>query len=227
MIKVSDLKKTFDSFQLSIRDLEIKEGSAVAILGSNGSGKTTLLNLISGLTSANSGELIFYKKQPTIGYVCLEHQLIKRLTVKENIELFGSLSGMETIQINKRIKQLESELSLHSIMGKKAKVLSTGEGQRARLARSIVKPPDILILDEPTSGIDIQGIENVLVFLERMKSAGVTILLATHHIYEVERLCDRAVYMDAGSIAKDVKVISSDTRKSFGLESLTMSVTAA
>ena len=122
--------------------------------------------------------------------------------LREEVQDRLNKAGVHVVE--SRIRELSVSLELQCFLFQAASTLSTGQKQRARLACSIVKLPDLLILDEPTSGIDIKGVNQVLAFIRGIAKQGVSIILATHHLHEVTEVCNRVIYMDDGVIARDL-----------------------
>ena len=183
-------------------DLDVARGTTVGLLGPNGAGKTTTLEMIQGLTEPTSGEIhVFEHAQPRdrdrialrIGVALQETSLPEKLTVRETVELFRSFypRGREE-------GALLAELDLQRHAGTLVRALSGGERQRLALACALAGDPELLILDEPTTGLDPEARHRLWDRIEELAREGRTILLTTHFMDEAERLCDRLVVIDRG-----------------------------
>lgn len=186
---------------------EARRGEVVGLLGANGAGKTTTLRLLSGILKPSSGsiecELANFQEEPSeyrrqLGFLSGSKGLYDRLTVHENLNYFGRLYGMNRADIKSRIEELSQMLELSAFLHRKVSELSTGMRQRASIARALIHDPQLVILDEPTTGLDIVATERVLQCIEKLKAAGKTLLFATHHMHEVDLLCDRILVIDQG-----------------------------
>ena len=183
-----------------------------ALLGANGAGKSTLLRCLATLMQPDSGQIIIdgctttadgAEVRKRIGYVSLSTRLPPRLTVREVLELGGQLFGFSASNINERITNLNQVFALDDILEQRCGGLSTGQGQRANLARALLHDPRIVILDEPTTGLDIAAAERLIDLLNQLKDDRRAIILCTHDLHEVERLVDRIMVMERGKIVID------------------------
>lgn len=200
---IQGLKKTFGEVQaVDGLDLEVWPGECFGLLGPNGAGKTTTIEICEGLTAADNGrvELLGLNWQTgsaelrqRIGIQLQETQFPDKLTVEETIRLFRSFyrKGID-VEESIRTAQLEEK--------RKARVggLSGGQKQRLAMATALVGDPELLFLDEPTTGLDPQARRHLWDLVEGLKHAGRTIILTTHYMDEAERLCDRVAIMDHG-----------------------------
>jgi len=204
-LHVRDLRKTYkDVLAVAGIDLEVRAGECFGLLGPNGAGKTTTIEICEGLTEPDSGEVELLglrwssnsaALRQRLGIQLQETQLSEKLTVVETLRLFRSFfrqgPGADEAL---RIVQLEEK--------RDARVgnLSGGQKQRLALACALVGDPDLLFLDEPTTGLDPQARRQLWDLIEEFKLAGRTILLTTHYMEEAERLCDRVAIMDHGKV---------------------------
>jgi len=185
----------FDAFQWNVR-----RGKITALLGQNGSGKTSLIKLISGMRLPNEGSIRVFglppqMVKPRIG-LCLGVGLIyHRLTARENLEYFGQLYGVSNI--TKRIEQLAEMLDLGSVLDNLVETYSFGMKAKLAIARSLVHSPDLLILDEPTVGIDLTFAIQIRKFIKDLKCS---VLLTTHYMNEAEELADDVCIINRGKI---------------------------
>lgn len=190
-------------------DLRVCSGECVGIVGPNGAGKTTLLNIISGRTEPTSGTLLVFGKdisdarsmiKERVGCVPQENNLDPELTVKENLELYARYFGMNSRVARHRAQELLRFVDLDDKKDAKIHELSGGMKRRLVIARSLINDPELVVLDEPTTGLDPQARLNVWEKIRELKSEGRTLLLATHYMEEASRLCDRVAIFDEGRV---------------------------
>ena len=209
-LRVSDLRKRFgDVVAVDGLDLDVRPGECFGLLGPNGAGKTTTIEICEGLTAPDAGEVIVLGQQwqgngralrERLGIQLQETQLAEKLTVAETLTLFRSFY--------RQGRSVEDVIALVQLGEKrKARVgtLSGGQKQRLALGCALVGDPELVFLDEPTTGLDPQARRQVWELVEQLKSTGRTILLTTHYMEEAERLCDRVAIVDHG------RVIAQDT----------------
>jgi ABC-2 type transport system ATP-binding protein len=204
-LRLRDLRKAYkDVVAVDGIDLEVRTGECFGLLGPNGAGKTTSIEICEGLTTADSGDVAVLgmgwesdtaELRQRLGIQLQETQLSERLTVAETVRLFRSFfrRGPEASEV---IAQVQLGEKRNSRVGG----LSGGQKQRLALACALVGDPDLLFLDEPTTGLDPQARLHLWDLIEQFKAAGRTILLTTHYMDEAERLCDRVAIMDRGKI---------------------------
>ncbi|HSP68084.1 MAG TPA: ABC transporter ATP-binding protein [Bryobacteraceae bacterium] len=204
-LRVRDLRKSYqDVVAVDGIDLEVRTGECFGLLGPNGAGKTTTIEICEGLTEPDSGEVELLglrwhsdseALRQRLGIQLQETQLSDKLTVQETLRLFRSFfrqgPGAE-----EAIRKVQLEEKRDARVGN----LSGGQKQRLALACALVGDPDLLFLDEPTTGLDPQARRQLWELIEEFKLAGRTILLTTHYMEEAERLCDRVAIMDHGKV---------------------------
>jgi ABC-2 type transport system ATP-binding protein len=202
-LRIRGLKKTYkDVVAVDGLDLEVKAGECFGLLGPNGAGKTTTIEICEGLTVADSGDVEVLglnwrengeELRARLGIQLQDTQLSEKLTVFETVRLFRSFfpRGPQASEVIALV-QLEEKKSAR--VGE----LSGGQKQRLALACALVSDPDLLFLDEPTTGLDPQARRQLWELIEQFKLAGRSILLTTHYMDEAERLCDRVAIMDHG-----------------------------
>jgi ABC-2 type transport system ATP-binding protein len=202
-LRVSHLRKAYkDVVAVDGLSLEVRPGECFGLLGPNGAGKTTTMEICEGLTPADSGDVELLgmrwstdaaELRQRLGIQLQETQLSDKLTVAETIRLFRSFfrRGPAPADVIALV-QLEEKA------GSRVGALSGGQKQRLALACALVGDPDLLFLDEPTTGLDPQARRQLWELIERFKSAGRTILLTTHYMDEAERLCERVAIVDHG-----------------------------
>jgi len=205
VLRVRDLRKAYkDVVAVSGLDLEVQAGECFGLLGPNGAGKTTTIEICEGLTPRDAGEVEVLglnweanaaALKQRLGIQLQETQLSEKLTVEETVRLFRSFfhKGPTTEHV---IALVQLEEKRRSRVG----TLSGGQKQRLALACALVGDPDLLFLDEPTTGLDPQARRQLWELIEEFKKAGRTIVLTTHYMDEAERLCERVAIMDHGKI---------------------------
>lgn len=183
------------------------QGQVLGLLGPNGAGKTTTLRMLSTALQPNAGSVeingIDVLKKPLIarkkiGFLSGSTGLYGRLSGRENIAYFGQLHGMTKGQIDQRIEALANLLEMQSFLDRRCENFSTGMKQKVAIARAVVHQPEVVILDEPTTGLDIMATRTVLDFIRGLKEQGVPVIFSTHHLDEVNELCDEVVVIDQG-----------------------------
>jgi len=206
LIEVRHLKKSYGNKEaLKGIDFRVEAGEVFGLLGPNGAGKTTTIKILTGQIQPSSGEARVLGKDAMkqkeeiklhMGIVPEKANLYERLTVRQNLELFCRLYGCD-------LGQVDSYLEKVHLMNEKnspVKKLSKGMKQRVLLIRSMLHQPKLLFLDEPTSGLDPASAEQIHKLLLELNQKGMTILLTSHNMEEVEKLCDRVAFLDEGTI---------------------------
>jgi lipooligosaccharide transport system ATP-binding protein len=210
LIIARGLTKTYGDFTaVDGIDFEVAKGESFGFLGPNGAGKSTTMRIIGATSVRTSGTLTILGKDPEengpqirahLGVVPQQDNLDSELTVTENIFIYGRYFGLSSSFINKKIPELLEFAQLEEKRNVKVEALSGGMKRRLTIARSLVSEPDILMLDEPTTGLDPQARHILWDRLFRLKEQGVTLLITTHYMDEAEQLCDRLIVMDKGKI---------------------------
>jgi ABC-2 type transport system ATP-binding protein len=181
----------------------------VGLLGPNGAGKTSTLRMILGISAPTEGSIEIFGKPPgravqkRMGYLPEERGLYKRMTAFDTIVYFGKLKGMWGGRARKRANALLEELGLSHVKDRRIEALSKGMAQKIQLATAIAHEPELVILDEPFSGLDPINQNELEAAIRRLASAGTTVLFSTHTMSHAERLCDRFVILVKGSKAFD------------------------
>lgn len=204
---VKDGKKTRKEDFLAVNDitLEAKSGEIVGILGPNGAGKTTLLRMLGNLMTPTSGEIIMTdvsgeeiiditRRKETIGYLSGNTKLYPRFSIREYLGFLGEMYEYQQNDIEERIEKIIEILDMGKFADQRIEKLSTGQTQRASIARCLMADPKMYILDEPTLGLDILSADAIIKFMKSQKEKGKVVLYSTHYLEEAEVLCDR-VYM--------------------------------
>src|SRR5215467_6916086 len=211
MIRARGLVKRFGSFTaVDGIDFDLSRGEAFGFLGPNGAGKSSTMRMIGCVSPPTGGELSILGLDPVaegpairarLGVVPQEDTLDLELTVRENLMIYGRYFGLSREVIRERSTRLLEFVQLSDRATDQVEPLSGGMKRRLTIARSLINEPEILLLDEPTTGLDPQARHAVWDRLFRLKQQGVTLVLTTHYMDEAEQLCDRLVVMDKGLIA--------------------------
>ena len=213
MVRARGLTKRFGSFE-AVRgiDVDVAQGEAFGFLGPNGAGKSSTMRMVAAVSPPSSGELQVLGMDPTkdgsairarLGVCPQEDTLDTELTVRENLLVYGRYFGLRKREVADRSDELMSFFSLQDKRDEKADNLSGGLKRRLSIARSLINEPDMLLLDEPTTGLDPQARHTLWDKLFRLKQEGKTLVLTTHYMDEAEQLCDRLVVMDKGLVVAE------------------------
>lgn len=207
----------------------VDSGEIVGVLGPNGAGKTTLLRIISGLMKPTSGQVVIKTKdkrvlsdpieiKKNIGYLSENTKLYGRFSIREILNILGKVYKMEDSETENRINEIFNLMNLQDFGDNRIEKLSTGQKQRASIARCLIHNPDIYIFDEPTLGLDILSSETIINFMKGEKKRGKSVIYSTHYMEEAEFLCDRIVMIHKG------KIIASGTPEELKKETSTNSL---
>jgi lipooligosaccharide transport system ATP-binding protein len=193
-------------------DFEVRRGELFGFLGPNGAGKTTTMRMIACVSTSTGGDLSVLGMDPRgdgpairarLGVVPQEDNLDTELTVWDNLLIYGRYFGLPVPVIRERAEELLSFARLDDRRGSRVDPLSGGMKRRLTIARSLINRPDLVLLDEPTTGLDPQARHLLWERLYRLKREGVTLVITTHYMDEAEQLCDRLVIMDEGRIVAE------------------------
>ncbi|MEN9325276.1 MAG: hypothetical protein RL414_1030 [Actinomycetota bacterium] len=210
LISARGLKKTYGEFTaVNGIDFSVKRGESFGFLGPNGAGKSTTMRIIAATLTRTSGEITILGKDPAergpeirahLGVVPQQDNLDQALTVTDNLYIYGRYFGLPRKFVKNKIDELLEFAQLTDKRDSKVEALSGGMKRRLTIARALISEPEILMLDEPTTGLDPQARHILWDRLFRLKEQGVTLLITTHYMDEAEQLCDRLMVMDKGSI---------------------------
>ncbi|HKX74749.1 MAG TPA: ABC transporter ATP-binding protein [Acidimicrobiia bacterium] len=213
LVSARQLVKKFDNFTaVAGVDFDINQGEAFGFLGPNGAGKTSTMKMIGATSPVTAGHLSVLGMDPEtqgpairarLGVVPQEDNLDTELTVEENLMIYGRYFDLPRAEIRRRIDELLAFAQLADRRESKVEPLSGGMKRRLTIARGLINHPDLLILDEPTTGLDPQARHLLWERLYRLKRDGVTLIITTHYMDEAEQLCDRLVIMDKGLIVAE------------------------
>ncbi|MCR5584461.1 MAG: heme ABC exporter ATP-binding protein CcmA [Lachnospiraceae bacterium] len=226
-LSIRNLSKEADNVSILNRiDLEVKSGEAVALVGANGAGKTSLLNCILGIYSRYSGEILIdgtdvkSRKSDTlrekVAFVPDTTGLFAPLTAWENIEFYDRMYNPKSSgdERKARIERIFEEISLKGKENMVITKFSKGMKQRLSIGRTMVIKPELILLDEPYLGLDVEGKEFLTEHLRKLKNKGCTILLSSHDLTEIEKVCDKAVFIKQGEIRDEKPLSNYETEKS-------------
>lgn len=207
MIAINGLKKSFGGkLVLDSLTFAVAPGEIYGLLGPNGAGKTTAINILCNLLDADAGTVVVEGKPVTeatkyrLGIVPQEISIYKDLTCRENLQFFARVYGWRNARQRERVNELVETLQLAEFANTKISNLSGGWQRRINIAVALVHAPAILILDEPTAGLDVKARFELWELIGRLKNTGVTILLTTHYLEEAERLCSHLGILKNGHL---------------------------
>lgn len=210
LIIARGLTKKFGDFTaVDSIDFSVKRGESFGLLGPNGAGKSTTMRIIGATSQKTSGEITILGKDPEkfgpqirahLGVIPQKDNLDEQLTVTQNLYIYGRYFGLSNKFIKGKIEELLEFAQLEEKRDAKVDSLSGGMKRRLTIARALVSEPDILILDEPTTGLDPQARHILWDRLFRLKEKGVTLVITTHFMDEAEQLCERLIVIDRGKI---------------------------
>ncbi|HEY5180704.1 MAG TPA: ABC transporter ATP-binding protein [Dermatophilaceae bacterium] len=213
MLYATGLTKNFGDFTaVDGIDFAVERGESFGFLGPNGAGKSSTMKMVGCVSPASGGELRVFGQDPAthgpqirarLGVVPQKDTLDEELTVQENLWIYGRYFGLSRSEVHSRTTELLEFAQLTDRARSKVEPLSGGMKRRLTIARSLISRPEILLLDEPTTGLDPQARHVLWDRLFRLKRSGVTLVLTTHYMDEAEQLCDRLVVMDHGKIVAE------------------------
>jgi len=227
-IETNGLTKSFgELFAVNKVSISVKRGTIFGLLGPNGAGKSTLLRMLCTLLKPNAGtasveghdiETETNEVRQVLGVVQEKLLLYPVLTARENLELFGNLYGVEKSVLRERIDTLLEEIKLTSVRDKLVATYSTGMRQRVNIVRALIHDPRVILLDEPTNGLDPQSVRWVRDYVKGLKDRGYTVVLTTHDMKEADELAEDLAIMDRGEVLAVGK--SADLKKRFGVSDI-------
>ena len=209
MLTLTGVGKSFGEINALLQvDLEIKSGQIIGLVGGNGAGKTTLLRLMAGVMKPTTGSVIF-KDMPVdemrkfLGVVPESTGLYSRLTAWENIRYHSRMYGIPDDVAWNRVLHFAKRLDVDDSLSRHTKGFSRGMRQKTALLRALAHGPDILLLDEPTAGLDVTSARTVRSLVKQLRDEGGTIIYSTHHLAEAQQVCDRIIIVHNGTIRAD------------------------
>ena len=210
VLEATGLRKSFRG-QVAVEDLSfsVRAGEVVALLGPNGAGKTTAMQLALGLLSREAGEVKMFGQDPELlsvrrrlGFAPDAPLFPRQLTGLQVLELHGELLGLSRVQARARAAQLAEQLGFAEPARRACGGYSRGQAQRLGLAAALLGEPELLFLDEPTAGLDPAGVAAMRALLTELRGRGVAVLLNSHLLSEVERVCDRVLFIKGGRLLR-------------------------
>ncbi|MEM9586128.1 MAG: ABC transporter ATP-binding protein [Planctomycetota bacterium] len=214
VIETRNLSKVYRDFwgrkkvaALKSLDIEVRQGEIFGLLGPNGSGKSTTIKLILGLLFPTSGRVLVFDKDATetqknerIGYLPEESYLYKFLTAEETLDFYGRLFDMSGAKRRERVKELISLVGLQGAKTRQLREYSKGMTRRVGLAQALINDPDLILLDEPTTGLDPIGTREMKDLILALRDQGKTVLLCSHQLADVQDVCDRVAILHQGEL---------------------------
>lgn len=213
IIETKGLTKAYEKFvAVDKLDLRVDEGESFGFLGPNGAGKTTTILMLLGLTEPTSGYASVCGYNPTrepvkvkslVGYMPEKVGFYEDMTARENLEYTAWLNALPQSKISTKVREVLSMVGLDDVVDKKVGKFSHGMKQRLGIADVMVKEPKVVFFDEPTSGIDPEGIEQILALISEMSKMKVTIILSSHQLHQVQKICTRVGILSKGRLVAD------------------------
>ncbi|MGB1935440.1 MAG: ABC transporter ATP-binding protein [Candidatus Poseidoniaceae archaeon] len=209
MLSLVGVGKNFKEVEaLTHVDLEINSGQVIGLVGGNGAGKTTLLRLMAGVMEPTKGSVLFKGERVSsmrskLGVVPESTGLYSRLTAWENIRYHSRIYGVDDQVAWNRVSHFAKQLDLTDSLSRHTKGFSRGMRQKTALLRALAHGPDILLLDEPTAGLDVTSARTVRRLVGQLRDEGGTVIYSTHHLAEAQQVCDRIVIVHNGTIRAD------------------------
>jgi ABC-2 type transport system ATP-binding protein len=208
VLSVVDARKSFGAVKaLDGASLELREGELLALLGPNGAGKTTLIRALAGRVRLDAGEVRVFgrlvdgrRTPPELGIVPQEIALYPLMTARENLQVFGRLQGLSGAELGRQIDWALESTGLADRANEPVRQFSGGMRRRLNIACGVLHKPRIVLLDEPTVGVDPQSRDRIYDVLAELTRGGVSLLLTTHHLEEAEARCSRTVIIDHGRV---------------------------
>lgn len=214
VVRTNNLSKTYRDFwgrakvkALNALDMEVRRGEIFGLLGPNGSGKSTTIKLLLGLLFPTSGQALVFDREATdvsknerLGYLPEESYLYKFLNAEETLDFYGRLFDMTTEQRRQRINELITMVGLDWAKRRQLKEYSKGMTRRIGLAQALINDPELIVLDEPTTGLDPIGVREMKDLILRLRDEGKTVLMCSHLLADVQDVCDRIAILHKGEL---------------------------
>jgi len=205
MLAIDSLSKHFQTEDGTVRAVDqltfsVAPGEVFGLLGPNGAGKTTTLRMVLGLVTPDEGTAEVagirttddpFTAKANLGFVSASDGVYPWLTVREMLSYFADLYGVDPSESNRRLSELAEVMGIDRFLDRRAGTLSTGQRQRVTLVRGLIHDPPVMLLDEPTRGLDVVGVQTIFQYIEHLRRLGKAVVVCTHRLDEAERLCDR------------------------------------
>ncbi|MDE6530778.1 MAG: ABC transporter ATP-binding protein [Lachnospiraceae bacterium] len=209
--KTVNKKMSFEFYAVDHVTMQADAGEILGVLGPNGAGKTTLLRMLGNLMKPTEGEVVISDQEggeitdqirikTMVGYLSGNTKLYHRFSTREMLSTIAEIYGIPKEEQQDRIKEICAVLDMESFIDNRIERLSTGQTQRANIARCLIHKPQIYIFDEPTLGLDIISSESIIQFMKKERERGKTVIYSTHYMEEAQYLCDRIVMLYRGKI---------------------------
>ncbi|MBV7271427.1 ABC transporter ATP-binding protein [Clostridium sp. PL3] len=216
MIELKNVKKSYEkNVALNQVSFTINDGICFGLIGPNGAGKSTLMKVIAGITRKYEGKIFFNGKsieksrnevKKSIGYVPQDLVLENTLTARDNLEFFGGVYGIQRNEIKEKVNKTLQDIGLEDRGDEAVKNYSGGMKRRLNIGCALMHNPQLVIMDEPTVGIDPQSRNYIYSIIKRLKSEGKTVIYSSHYMEEVQNLCEEMVLIDHGNILESGSV---------------------
>ncbi|WMM26321.1 ABC transporter ATP-binding protein [Tissierella sp. MB52-C2] len=207
IVSVKNLTKRYEDITaVDNVSFEVKKGDILGLVGPNGAGKSTTIQMISGLLIPDKGEILFEENKSFknwrfhLGLVPQDLAIYPDLSARENVTFFASLYGLNGENLKKQVNESLTSVGLHEQKDKKAKHFSGGMKRRLNIACAITHKPKLIIMDEPTVGIDPQSRNFILESIKKLQNQGTTVIYTSHYMEEVEEICNKLLIIDHGQI---------------------------
>lgn len=210
VIETKDLSKTYDGTTVVDRlNLRVSKNEIFGLLGPNGAGKTTTILMLMGLTEPTSGSVSVcgfdpihepLKVKRIVGYMPEKVGFYENLTPRENLRFIARLNNMNETEAESRIEQLLKAVGIGDVIDQKVSKFSRGMKQRLGIADTLIKKPELAIFDEPTAGLDPEGINQILKLIASLPGMGTTVVMCSHRLYEVQRICQGIAILSKGKL---------------------------
>ncbi|BBB89401.1 MAG TPA: ABC transporter ATP-binding protein [Methylomusa anaerophila] len=208
-VQISGISKMYEHYKaLNDVSLTVRTGEVFGLLGPNGAGKTTLMKAIAGLVRPSAGTIRIFghnianandRVKRLVGLVPQNHNLERELTIKEALEVYGRLFGVKPLK--QKVEQTIAAFAMEGMCHKRVGILSGGMVRRALIARALMPEPRLLLLDEPTVGLDPDIRQDIWTIIRQLVDQGITVIITTHYMEEAEQLCDRIAMLRSGRLA--------------------------
>ncbi|WP_019914861.1 ATP-binding cassette domain-containing protein [Paenibacillus sp. HW567] len=212
ILKLIDVSKFFNKRMILKKiNLSLYKGDSIAVVGNNGAGKSTLLNIIAGLCGVSEGQRTTNKtngKEISVGYVHDQFPKTK-LTPMEYLSYMGRIAGIPKLEVRRRVVDLSTKLHIRESLETEMMYFSKGMIQKINIIQALIKKPDILLLDEPLSGLDISSQLDFIRIVNEVKNQGVIIILTSHETFIINAIANRIINLNYGEIISEEKVIPS------------------
>lgn len=207
LLRINDISKYYGKIPaLSNISLQIRKGICYGLVGPNGAGKSTLIKIISSIIRDYTGNIQFSGNDVRLGYVPQDIALEETVTARDNLQFFGKIHGLSGKVLKDRITEVLTAIGLEAREKDKVLTFSGGMKRRLNIGCAIMHNPNLIIMDEPTVGIDPQSRQYIFQMIERFKEKSCTVIYASHYMEEIEQLCDEAAFIDKGKIVENDKL---------------------